>query len=320
MPKPFKTIDEQIDLLQNRGLVINDIDYARNYLLSNNYYNIINGYSKYFPQVHETYTNGTTFEEVSRLYLFDKELKQTFFRAIITAESHLKAIFAYRFAEMYPDIPYAYLRIDCYDPTYSLSVISTISKVSNIINHHNSPRQRTSSIYHYVHVHRDLPIWVLVNYLDFGEIRFMLKASTTKLQNNVSRDMTEFIQQHFQNPSPFPPETMISFLDNINEVRNVCAHNNRLLDFKCRQDVKHWAPLHSLYGLSPVSRKNDVYSVFIALQCFLSHAEYAVLHNSIRKLMNNHLKNHLTSVSPNAILQSLGFPDDWNLTSSKIQQ
>lgn len=320
MPKPFKTINDQIQLLQKRGLIINDIDYASNYLLSNNYYNIINGYSKYFPQVNEVYTAGTTFEEVSRLYLFDKELKQAFFRASITAESHLKSIFAYRFAEMYPNIPYAYLNINCYDPAHALSVISTISKISNIINRHNFSKHSDSSIYHYVHVHKDLPIWVLVNYLDFGEIRFMLKASITRLQNNVARDMSEFIRQHIPGTYTFPPETMISFLNNINEVRNVCAHNNRLLDFKCRQDVKYWAPLHSLYKISPNASKNDTYAAFLAIQCFLSHAEYANLHNSIRKLMNNHLKNHLTSVSQNTILHALGFPDDWNLNCSKMPQ
>ena len=77
--KTFKTLEEQIQLLRNRNLIINDEEYAKNYLLSNNYYNIINGYGKYFPQEEENYTNGTSFEEVAMLYLFDKELKQTFF-------------------------------------------------------------------------------------------------------------------------------------------------------------------------------------------------------------------------------------------------
>ena len=320
MSKPFKTIDEQIQLLQKRGLVINDIPYAKNYLLSNNYYNIINGYSKYFPRNGDIYINGTTFEEVSRLYLFDWEIKQALFRASIAAESHLKAIFAHRFAEMYPNIPYAYLNISCYDPKNIMSVISTAAKISGIISRYSSPRQHNSSIYHYVHVHHDLPIWVLVNYLDFGEIRFMLKASTTKLQNRVAKDMGGFIAQHIKNPGIFPPETMMSFLNNINEIRNVCAHNNRILDFRCKQDLKFWAPLHNSYGIQPSDIRNDTYSAFLAIQCFLSHAEYACLHNSIRKLMNNHLKNHLVSVPQNNILKSLGFPDDWNINCHKILQ
>ena len=36
--KEFKTIDEQIELLKIRGLVINDEQAAKLYLLTNNYY------------------------------------------------------------------------------------------------------------------------------------------------------------------------------------------------------------------------------------------------------------------------------------------
>ena len=53
--KPFKTIEEQIILLKQRGLIIPDEDKAKKVLLSNNYYNIINGYSKYFPMRGDNY-------------------------------------------------------------------------------------------------------------------------------------------------------------------------------------------------------------------------------------------------------------------------
>lgn len=46
--KEFKNIDEQIEILKNRGLVFKDLNLAKRYLLTNNYYNIINGYGKYF--------------------------------------------------------------------------------------------------------------------------------------------------------------------------------------------------------------------------------------------------------------------------------
>lgn len=247
-------------------------------------------------------------------------MKQAFFRAIIDVESHLKSVYAYRFAEMFRDKPYAYLNISCYDPTQALSIIPTISKISNIINRQNNRNNHDSSIFHYIHVHGDVPIWVLVNYLDFGELRFMLKASKKSLQNKVAKDMGEFIRQHIPDAGIFPPETMLSFLANINEVRNVCAHNNRLLSFRCRQDEKYWPPLHDKYQIRPDSQRNNAYTAFLSMQCFLSHTEYAILHNSIRKLMNNHLKNHLTSVSQNTILESLGFPADWNFAVTKIEQ
>lgn len=278
--KPFKTLDEQIQLLRNRNLIINDEDYAKKYLLSNNYYNIINGYSKFFPMDGENYTEGTTFEEVARLYLFDKELKQAFFKAIIDAESHLKSIFAYRFAESFPNKSYAYLNIECYSQEKTLSVISTISRISQIIN--RQQKFPESSIYHYLQNHNEVPIWVLVNYLDFGELRNMVTSLNVRLQNKIAKDLCDFIKQNLSNVTTFPPEVMISFVENINEVRNVCAHNNRLIGFNCRRDSKYWRILHENYQINSDDERRNVYSVFVSMQCFLSKIEYSALHNKIR--------------------------------------
>lgn len=48
--KEFKTIDQQIEILLDRGLIIDDINKAKEYLLTQNYYNIINGYGNFFPR------------------------------------------------------------------------------------------------------------------------------------------------------------------------------------------------------------------------------------------------------------------------------
>ena len=85
--------------------------------------------------------------------------------------------------------------------------------------------------------HQNVPIWVLANYLDFGDLRHMLISSTTKIQNAVAKDMMSFIYQHIPEAKIFPPETMLSFVENINDIRNICAHNNRLIGFNCRRDI-----------------------------------------------------------------------------------
>lgn len=314
--KDFRTLDEQVNLLKTRKLIIADEEHAKRYLLSNNYYNIINGYSKFFPHAGDDYINGTTFDEVSRLYLFDKELKQAFFKAIIDVEAHLKSVFAHRFAEAYPNTPYAYLHTSNYAPTKILDVGEMISRLTRIINRQS--RHKDTSICHYIKNYKDVPIWVLVNYLDFGELRHMILASPVSLQNKVAKDMTGFIKQHLSQAGIFPPETMLSFIANINDIRNVCAHNNRLLKFKCRAHTKHWADLHGRFNISVNDPHNDVYTAFLTTQCFLSVTEYATLHNKIIKLIKGHLKNQLKSVSTNDVLNTLGFPTDWHIITHKI--
>lgn len=61
MQKEFKTLEQQIEILKNRGMTIKDEDKTKKYLLSNNYYNIINGYSKPFLKEKNEYLSGTSF-------------------------------------------------------------------------------------------------------------------------------------------------------------------------------------------------------------------------------------------------------------------
>ena len=139
--KPFKTIDEQYDLLLSRGLAFTNEEKAKQYLLNNNYYNIINCYAKFFMNEQDKFLPWTNFDEITHNNLlsplrikytedmsgstitslewvviniwpysfFDKELKSVLFKYIIEAEKHLKSIIAYRFSEMYKDIDYSYL-------------------------------------------------------------------------------------------------------------------------------------------------------------------------------------------------------------------
>lgn len=315
--KPFCSIDEQMELLQSRGLTIDNADRARQILLSNNYYNIINGYSKFFMTSSDSYMEGASFDEVTSLYIFDTEVKQAFFKAILNAKMHLKSIFAYRFAEAFGDEQYAYLNIKCYDPAKALDIVQTIHELSGIINFKKA--LKGSSICHYVNTYNDVPIWVLVNYIDFGKLRHMLINSQKSIQNRVAQDFLSFFTQNIPDVKIFFPEYMIDLLANINEVRNVCAHNNRLLGFRCRRDSKYWKELYTPYNVAERGGRRDAFSVYIALQCFLSKTEYAFLHNTIRKRVN-HLENKLHSIDVSGILASLGFPPDWNKAADKLPQ
>lgn len=317
--KEFKTIDEQIELLKQRGLIINDEERAKKYLLSQNYYNLINGYAKFFPRNNDHYTANTSFDEITSLYVFERDFKQALLLGILEAETHIRSIFSYRFSEMYKDEPYAYLNINCYEKDKILLVTKTISSLSQTILSH-SRNNKNSSIAHYVKKHKCVPIWVLINYINLGELRHLLKHSIKPLQNNVAKDCLEFIKQNIFNLSePFHPETLNSFLDNMNEIRNICAHNNRLMGFRCHQNTKYWAPLHAKHNIALNDDRRSAYEIFITLQCFLSKNEFAVLHNTLRKRIRI-LTNKLTTISTNDILKELGFPENWHISTGKIEQ
>lgn len=316
--KNFENLHKQLTILNNRGVIIPNYQRAKQYLLTNNYYNIINGYSKYFMSNQNNYLPGTTFDEITHLYYFDKEIKHALFRAITEAENHIKSILSYRFAEVYNNKPYAYLDINCYDNSKTLELGWLISRLTKIINS-NKKSKENNSIQHYVKKYNDVPIWVLIDYLDFGEMNTLIKNLPVFLQNNIAKNICSFVSENIHMTAPFTPEIMISFTENTRQIRNICAHNNRLLDSKCKSDIKYYRDLHSIYGISKNSQRNNTYNVFLCLQCFLSKIQYAQLHNTIRKRIST-LDNRLNTIDINTILKSLGFPNDWHINTPTLKQ
>ena len=309
--KPFKNIKQQLDILKDRDLVITNRERTLKYLLSNNYYNIINGYSKLFQVPgSDNYINNVTFDEVASLYTFDKDIKRAILQSILEAEHHIKSITAHRFAESYQNQQYAYLDTKNYDNDKILDVGYIISKLSKIVNYNKN--RRGTSINHYYTNHKDVPIWVLTDYLEFGDTRHIIENLPTSLQNKIAKDLVSFIKTNNPNfTGVFPPETMISFLKNINQTRNVCAHNNRLLNYNCSANSVYFAPIHDDFNLHDDDSRKTVYSTVVSLQCFISAEEFNRLWNTLRKKVRK-LENKIKSVDINIINATLGFPDNWH--------
>ncbi|MFL2142903.1 Abi family protein [Ruoffia sp. FAM 26254] len=310
--KQFKTLDEQLIIVHNRNLRITDYKRAKQFLLTNNYYNIINGYSKYFMD-NETniYKNNATFDEITHLHRFDTAIKHALMKSLGHAEDHIKYITAHRFAENYPNIKYAYLQLSSYTKNRNSKLDWLIPNLCNLIKK-KSRQKKDNAIKHYVKNYNDVPIWVIVNFMDFGQINTLFYCLPTSLQNQIATNCLSFVHENGNAINGiFTPEIMVSFLDNMRQIRNVCAHNNKLIDFKCKSDIKYYNDLHDNYNISKNSFRNDVYNVFIILQCFVSRNEYAYLHNSFLKQIKN-LDKKLNSISINVILKSLGFPEDWH--------
>lgn len=66
MEKEFKSIEEQIEILKNRNLIIDEIQ-AKKIFKENNYYYVINGYKDLFvdkSKSEEIYKANTEFKEI----------------------------------------------------------------------------------------------------------------------------------------------------------------------------------------------------------------------------------------------------------------
>ena len=84
MEKEFKTIEEQIEILKNRNLIVDEIQ-AKKVFKENNYYYVINGYKDLFidkSKSEETYIQNVNLNEIYSLYKFDIDLRIIFLQYI----------------------------------------------------------------------------------------------------------------------------------------------------------------------------------------------------------------------------------------------
>lgn len=106
--KPPMTFDEQIELLESRGMVIGDTDRARRYLSHLNYYRLA-AYWLPFEETHlpHKFKPDTRFDTVLEHYIFDRELRLLVMDAIERIEVSLRTQWAYYLSHTYG--PHAHL-------------------------------------------------------------------------------------------------------------------------------------------------------------------------------------------------------------------
>jgi len=95
LDKPFLSYDQQIQLLQKRGLIIKNQDFAHHALSTLSYYDLINRYKVYFMNPDDTFIDGISIEYLYNFYLFDKEVQAFIMKYSVLIESIFKTRFSY---------------------------------------------------------------------------------------------------------------------------------------------------------------------------------------------------------------------------------
>ena len=86
--KEFRTLDEQISILRNKGLTINDESATKDVLLRENYF-FINGYRSLFFDKNRKFLQGTRFEELYSAFLFDRNIRNVLFKNLLVVENNI---------------------------------------------------------------------------------------------------------------------------------------------------------------------------------------------------------------------------------------
>ena len=102
MEKTFKTLDEQINILKDKGLVINDINNAKDILLRENYFFLMGYRHVFFKSQHDrNFIPNTNFDELMAVFNFDRQIRNIFFKNILIVENNAASIFSYQLSKNY---------------------------------------------------------------------------------------------------------------------------------------------------------------------------------------------------------------------------
>ncbi|MGE5456036.1 MAG: Abi family protein [Ignavibacteriales bacterium] len=300
--KVFKNLDEQIEILRSKGLVINDIDKAKSILFRENYF-FISGYRHLFMRSYKDikFIEGTTFEELYAMFVFDRRLRNIMFKYILIIENNIKSIISYQLSKKYGYMEKDYLNPKNFtqDILKSRQVRDILSKMKRQVRVNG--RQHSATM-HYLSNYGYIPMWVSVKVLSFGIVSELFSI----LKENDQITISEMYNVDI--------ETLDIYLSLLSNYRNLCAHEDILYDHRTQRAIPdnkcHYQLDIEMTNDEYNYGKNDLFALVIILCQMLSCDEFKELINEISYEVDV-LDGKVDIVPLNAILNKIGFPNNW---------
>lgn len=217
--KQPKTFAEQADRLLARGLHANRDQLIRR-LQVTSYYRLTGYLHPFRVTGTDYYQPGTSLEQVWNICIFDQRLRTLVLDAIEAIEVHVRTQLAYHFAHTYD--PFAYTDDRCFPNLMPDQFTYWQRKLEEQTD--RSLKSREEFVTHffekYGDEHRRLPIWALVELMDFGATLTFFRGINDDLKKRIAAEIGQ------------PDRVVMSWLLALNTVRNRCAHHLRLYNWE----------------------------------------------------------------------------------------
>lgn len=213
--KPATSIPDQIALLRKRGMIVDDEDAAWHYMQFISYYRL-RAYWLPFEVPAEAdgdhaFRDGTRFEDVLTLYIFDRELRLLVLDAIERVEISLRAHWAHYMALEHG--PHGYL-----EQRHYAHIDRHAKAVAELTKEFQRSRDTFAVHYREKYTSPELPpIWMAAEVMSFG----LLSKFFGDLKRRAER-------QAIAKPFALDEKILTSFAHHMSHVRNICAHHGRL--------------------------------------------------------------------------------------------
>ena len=317
--KPFKTHDEQLEILKNRGLIIPNEQRAQieHFLKLENYYNVVNGYkdlflAKYNP---EQYKPNTTFLDIYTLHQLDRHFRRILLPDLLIFETHLKSLLAYHFSEAF-QFPSFYLQTDNYltnSPKDAIQLTKIISDLSKLI---TSKTQQSGPVKHYIESYGHIPLWVLTKFMTFGQIVQMYRFLPHAPKNAIAKEFALIFNHDYHSSIELVTADLESIMRTANFFRNICAHDERLYNFKLYKKPQT-ARIASILNIDKhFIIDGHLFTMIAMLKLIRPKYDYNQLKKSLEgsfSLFQNIIASAqaFQSVSFQKVMNQMGFPENW---------
>lgn len=297
--KVFKTIQEQISILESKGLIIDDYLFTEDILIRENYF-FISGYRHLFLKSPKdrNFIKGTTFRELYALFNFDRQVRNIVFKNLLIIENNLKSIISYQLSKKYGFREKDYLKSENFTkvPDKQRQLSDTLKKMKRQIRVNGAQHSATS---HYLKNYGYIPLWVVVKVLSFGIVGELYTVMKREDQEEIA------------NIYDLSINNLLTYLPILSNYRNLCAHEDILYDHRTQKiigDTRYHDGLdipttdgEYIYG------KEDLFALIIILKQLLRPEEFRLLINELSYEIDI-LCGKLKVINIGKVLDTMGFP------------
>ncbi|MBC1778809.1 Abi family protein [Listeria booriae] len=287
--KPFLPVEDQIEKLIGRGLSIGSKEKAKQLIMTHNYYNIINGYKDIFLKSSfegdDRYIEGSTFEDLYELYMFDRDLRKTILAVTIDVECTFYTNVAYFIGKEYGHEPQKYLDKSKYNTGHKQNNGKTQRENLLDMLWKNIHRPRIEPLIYYKNNYKNMPPWILTKGLTFGQVYTLFELSKSEIKEEIIKSILgiDYVDEKLKE---FFAKMMSIFI----RYRNWSAHGGRMYNHRCKPELTFWEPLFTMFGVTKSEfnkgrGKNDLLALTASVMFFYqsntgSTIDYFVFLNS----------------------------------------
>ncbi|MBQ3020741.1 MAG: Abi family protein [Bacilli bacterium] len=300
--KIFRTLDEQIEILKDKGLVIDDEYYAKTILLRENYF-FLTGYRHLLlkSQTDRKYLPNANFKELYAIFNFDRQIRNIIFKNLLIIENNAKSIFSYQLSKKYGFKEKEYLQPSNFtnNPEKFRQVNDLLKKMKRQIRVNGNQHSATK---HYQNNYGYIPLWIVVKVLSFGIVCELFTIMKKEDQIELSQIYR------------IDPDTMSIYLPILANYRNLCAHEDILYNHRTQKPIPDTI-FHRELNIKKLDGefiygKDDLFALIIILKQMISDDEFKLLINEITYEIDI-LAGKLKTIKIDKMLDAIGFPTNF---------